>query len=326
MTHLFRFILILLMPVIIMSCGGAKIRLFTDASDPLKEFTLEGRGADKILLISVNGMISDASQKSLVRSKPSVVQQIVAQLKKAEKDKQIKAVLLKINSPGGTITASDILYHEISDFKARTKAKLIVSMMDIATSGAYYISLPADMIMAHPTTVTGSVGVIFLQPKVKGLMDKIGFGVEVKKTGRNKDMGSPFREGTQEEQQLFQNMADDFGRRFISLVQTHRKSDQSALAEISTARVFLADDALKLGLVDNIGYLSDAVTEAKKLAGLEDAKLVTYRRTEFPEDNVYNTADVESENPNTSAIHIEIPESLYPNAGFYYLWGAAVGD
>jgi len=94
MTHLFRFILILLMPVIIMSCGGAKIRLFTDASDPLKEFTLEGRGADKILLISVNGMISDASQKSLVRSKPSVVQQIVAQLKKAEKDKQIKAVLL----------------------------------------------------------------------------------------------------------------------------------------------------------------------------------------------------------------------------------------
>jgi len=326
MTHLFRFILILLMPVIIMSCGGAKIRLFTDASDPLKEFTLEGRGADKILLISVNGMISDASQKSLVRSKPSVVQQIVAQLKKAEKDKQIKAVLLKINSPGGTITASDILYHEISDFKARTKAKLIVSMMDIATSGAYYISLPADMIMAHPTTVTGSVGVIFLQPKVKGLMDKIGFGVEVKKTGRNKDMGSPFREGTQEEQQLFQNMADDFGRRFISLVQTHRKSDQSALAEISTARVFLADDALKLGLVDNIGYLSDAVTEAKKLAGLEDAKLVTYRRTEFPEDNVYNTAGMEADNQNTSAINIEIPESFYPNAGFYYLWGAAVGD
>ncbi len=326
MTRLFRFILILLMPMIIMSCGGAKIKLFTDASDPLKEFTLEGSGADKILLISVNGMISDASKKSLVRSKPSVVQQIVAQLKKAEKDKQIKAVLFKINSPGGTITASDILYHEISDFKERTKAKLIVSMMDIATSGAYYISLPADRIMAHPTTVTGSIGVIFLQPKVKGLMDKIGFGVEVKKTGRNKDMGSPFREGTQEEQQLLQNMADDFGRRFISLVQTHRKSDQQVLAEISTARVFLADDALKLGLVDKIGYLSDAVKEAKKLAGLEDAKLVTYRRTEFPEDNVYNTAGIEADEPNTSPIHIEIPESLYPNAGFYYLWAATIGD
>ncbi|OQX04510.1 MAG: hypothetical protein BWK80_53515, partial [Desulfobacteraceae bacterium IS3] len=118
-----------------------------------------------------------------------------------------------------------------------------------------------------------------------------------------------------------------FGRRFISLVQTHRKSDQSALAEISTARVFLADDAVKIGLVDKIGYLSDAVKEAEKLAGLsEDAKLVTYRRTEFPDDNVYNTAGIESETPNTSPINIEIPESLYPNAGFYYLWSAAIGD
>jgi protease IV len=151
--------------------------------------------------------------------------------------------------------------------------------------------------------------------------------VDVKKFGKNKDMGSPFRESTQEEQQLLQNMADGFGRRFISLVQTHRKSDQNALAEISTARVFLADDALKLGLVDKIGYLSDAVKEAKKLAGLsENAKVVAYRRTEFPEDNFYNTAGTESENLSVSAVSIEIPESLQPHTGFYYLWSAAIGE
>jgi protease IV len=231
--------------------------------------------------------------------------------------------LFKTDSPGGTVTASDVLYHEISDFKERTKAKIIVSMMDIAASGAYYISLPADRIMAHPTTVTGSVGVIFMRPKVGGLMDKIGVGVDVKKFGKNKDMGSPFRESNQEEQLLLQNLVDDLGNRFISLVQKHRKPSPDALSEIATARVFLAEQALKLGLIDKIGYLSDAVKESQTLAGLsEDAKVVVYRRTQFPEDNLYNTAGVESVGM-SPLINIELPEYMTPSAGFYYLWNAA---
>jgi protease-4 len=315
----------MLILMMITACSGPRIKLFSDTIDPLKEFTLEGSGTDKILLIPVNGLISDRPKKGLIHTSASLVEQIVSQINKAEKDKQIKAVLFKINSPGGTITASDLLYHEISLFKERTGTKITVSMMDVATSGAYYISLPADLIMAHPTTVTGSVGVIYLQPKVGGLMDKIGLGVDVKKYGKNKDMGSPFRDSSEEEQKLMQKAVNDFGERFIRLVQKHRKPERQALSEISTARVFLAEEALKLGLVDKIGYLSDAVKESKMLAGIsKDARVVVYRCNEFPEDNYYNTAGIASEDLNISVINIELPESLSLKTGFYYLWPGAI--
>jgi protease-4 len=318
-------VITMLILMMITACSGPRIKLFSDTIDPLKEFTLEGSGTDKILLISVNGLISDRPKKGLIHTSASLVEQIVSQINKAEKDKQIKAVLFKINSPGGTITASDLLYHEISLFKERTGTKITVSMMDVATSGAYYISLPADLIMAHPTTVTGSVGVIYLQPKVGGLMDKIGLGVDVKKYGKNKDMGSPFRDSSEEEQKLMQKAVNDFGERFIRLVQKHRKPERQALSEISTARVFLAEEALKLGLVDKIGYLSDAVKESKMLAGIsKDARVVVYRRNEFPEDNYYNTAGIASEDLNISVINIELPESLSLKTGFYYLWPGAI--
>ena len=318
-------VIAMLILMMVTACSGPRIKLFSDTIDPLKEFTLEGSGTDKILLISENGLISDRPKKGLIHTSASLVEQIVSQINKAEKDKQIKAVLFKINSPGGTITASDLLYHEISLFKERTGTKITVSMMDVATSGAYYISLPADLIMAHPTTVTGSVGVIYLQPKVGGLMDKIGLGVDVKKYGKNKDMGSPFRDSSEEEQKLMQKAVNDFGERFIRLVQKHRKPERQALSEISTARVFLAEEALKLGLVDKIGYLSDAVKESKMLAGIsKDARVVVYRRNEFPEDNYYNTAGIASEDLNISVINIELPESLSLKTGFYYLWPGAI--
>ena len=308
------------------ACAGPQVKLFTDATDPLKEFTIEGSGGDKILLVPVRGTISDNPKKGLLSSSPSMVEQVVSQLKKAEQDKRIKAVLIKINSPGGTITASDLLYHEILSYKERTNAKVIVCMMDMAASGGYYMSLPADMIMAHPTSLTGSVGVIFLQPKVMGLMDKLGLGVDVKKYGKNKDMGSPFRESTEEEQKLFQITINHLGERFTSLVKKHRKLDPQALAEMSTARLFVAEEALKLGLIDKIGYLNDAVKETKRLAGLPgDARVVLYRRAEHPDDNLYSITGVATEDSRLSFINIELPESLNLSTGFYYLWPGAIG-
>ena len=113
------------------ACAGPQVKLFTDATDPLKEFTIEGSGGDKILLVPIRGLISDNPKKGLLSSSPSMVQQVVSQLKKAEQDKRIKAVLFKINSPGGSITASDLLYHEILSYKERTNAKVIVCMMDM---------------------------------------------------------------------------------------------------------------------------------------------------------------------------------------------------
>lgn len=321
-------LLAILIMVFVAGCSVPKVSLFKDTPDPLKEYTLEGTGADKILLIPVEGMISDKPKKGLFNESPSLVERVAVQLNKARKDKQIKAILLKVNSPGGTITASDILYHEINSYRAKTGNKITVCMMDVAASGAYYMSLPADMIMAHPTTVTGSVGVISLQPKLKGLMDKVGLGVDVQKTGKYKDMGSPYRETADEEKKLLQRAMDGFGKRFLDLVQKHRKLSVSTMAEVSTARIFLAEEALKTGLIDKVGYISDAVKETKKLAGLtEDAKVVVYRRAEFPEDNYYNSAVVSGGNLPVSLINLELPEIMNARAGFYYLWpGALAAD
>lgn len=311
---------------LITACAGPQLKLFPDATDPLKEFTLEGSGAEKILLIPIRGVISDNPRKGFVSTSPSMVQQIVSQLQKAKQDKKIKAVLLKINSPGGSITASDLLYHEISSYRQSTGVKITVSMMDIGASGAYYMSLPADRIMAHPTTLTGSIGVIFLQPKVVGLMDKLGLGVDVKKFGKNKDMGSPFRAGNPEEDRLFQNTVDKLGDRFVSLVKKHRKMTPQAINEISTARIFLADEAFKLGLIDKIGYLSDAIKETKIIAGLpEEARVVVYRRAEYPEDNLYNVAGAAPEDARGPVVNIDLPEILNLTGGFYYIWPGAIG-
>jgi protease-4 len=310
----------------LIGCQAPKIRLFPSAADPLREYTLAGEEKGKVLVIPIRGTISDAPKRQFIITRPSMVQEVVSQLRKAEKDPEVKAIILKIDSPGGSVTASDILYNEIVAFKQKTKAKVVVAMMGVAASGGYYISLPADYILAHPTSVTGSVGVLFLRPDVTGLMDKIGIGVEVSKTGKNKDMGSPFRQATAEERQIIKDLIDQLGKRFLDRIAEHRKIDPESLKEISSARIFLADDALKLGMVDRVGYIAEAVSLAKKLAELpENAKVVVYRRTEYPDDNLYNTSTSHYEGRGLSIVSLDLPASLTSfQAGFYYLWQPGV--
>jgi len=318
----YLFIILLILVLIFSGCASPRITLFSDDTVPLQEFTLQGKGKEKILVIPIKGEISGSTSKGFIFKKPSMIQEIISQLKLAEKDREIKAVILKIDSPGGTVTASDILYHEILAFKNRTGLKLVAAMMDVAASGGYYIALPADFILAHPTTITGSIGVIFMQPKVNSLMEKIGVGLDVNKSGKNKDMGSPFRNTTDEERKIFQDLTDELGKRFITLVSTHRKLEKNQLVEISTARIYLAPKALELGLIDKIGYLDDAISETKKLAGLsQDSRIVIYRRTQYPNDNLYNTSVDRQGGQGLSLIDLNLPESISPlNTGFYYIW------
>ncbi len=310
--------------VFMIGCTTPKIRLFPSQADPLQEYTLEGEADGKVLVIPVRGIISNASREGFMRTRPSMVQEIVSQLRLAGEDKDVKAVIFKIDSPGGSVTASDILYNEIEVFKKRTGAKVVVAMMGVTASGGYYISLPADYILAHPTTITGSIGVIFSRPRVTGLMNKVGIDVEVNKSLFYKDIGSPFRAATAEEDKIFQDLTDRLAARFVDLVAKHRRLAPEIIAEISTARVYLANEALELGLVDEIGYLEKAINKAKNLARLpEDAKVVVYRRTEYPDDNLYNTATRYDEG-HGSLISLELPASLNPmKTGFYYLWPAA---
>jgi protease-4 len=298
---------------------------FQPESTPLKEHTLQGTGTDKVLLIPVRGFISDQREQSFLRSEPSLVQEVVSHLRKAEGDGNVKAVVLKIDSPGGTATASDILYNEILAYKERTGASIVVSMMNVAASGGYYISLPADHIAAHPTSITGSVGVVFIQPKVTALMDKIGVDFDVSKSGDMKDMGSPLRPSTEEEKQVMQDLTDKLARRFLDRVMEHRNLSSQELENVATGRVYLADEALQMGLIDSVSYLEDALLEAKALAELPDkARVVVYRRDSYPDDNVYNTATMQ-EVGGMPLVNIELPDSMSRlGTGFYYLWAPAL--
>jgi protease-4 len=322
-----RFLFFALICLFLSACTAPKLQLFQDGSVPLQEFTLRGKEQGKVLVVPVRGVISDAPDKGLLYSKPSMVQEVVSQIRLAEQDEEIRAIVLKVDSPGGSISASDILYHEITALKKRTGIKVVVAMMGVAASGGYYISLPADLILAHPTTVTGSIGVIFMGPKVKGLMDKIGVDMEVTKSGVNKDMGSPFRDSTDKEKAILEEIIDELAERFSNLVVEHRKLNKSQLKEVFSARVFLAKDALQQGLIDRIGYLDDALMEAQKLAGLpRDAKVIVYRRTEYPDDNLYNTFTNQSVAGRVSLVDLGLENSVTVlGPGFYYLWLPATG-
>lgn len=320
-------VLLLTGMVIMGGCAAPQVKLFSDASDPLKESILQGTEKGKVLVVSLQGVISTRPREGTLRTLPSMVQEVISQLRMAEKDEEIKCLLLKVDSPGGTATASDILYNEILAFKERTQAKIVVSMMDIAASGGYYVSLPADIIFAHPTTITGSIGVVFMRPNVTGLMDKIGFTMDVNKSGKNKDMGSPFRRPTADETQMLQDLTDGLADRFLKLVEKHRGLEETALSAISTARVYLPAEAKALGLIDNIGYLDDALAESLKISGLpEKAKVVVYRRTLFPNDNLYNPLTTRSNIQTQPLLDLGLQNTAaHLSPGFYYVWTPGLG-
>lgn len=308
--------------IFISGCISPQINLISNPKDPLQEFSLSGKGNDKILLLPINGVISNKTEEKFFLDKPGMVQEVMAHLQKAADDPSIKSVVLKVNSPGGSVTASDIIYHELKRFKEKTGKKVIVLMMDIAASGGYYVSLPSDYIMAHPTTVTGSIGVIFLRPNVAKILDKFGINVAATKSGENKDMGSPFRQPTIEEDRLFQKYTDDMAKRFFGLVATHRKISKEQMDVVKTARIFLADEAKSLGLIDQIGYIDDAIKKAAELSSIpSDSNVIVYRRSRYNNDNAYNEAvsftDGKSPNLINEAFGSVIPDF---EPGLYYMW------
>jgi len=321
-NRIFHLLAVLLTAWLLTGCTAFKVNILTGEKKALKEVTLEGGGRDKVLIIPITGTITLTGRRGLIIRREGTVAEVAARLSKAQKDSRVKAVVFKIDSPGGTVTASDALYHEIRRFRKRTGTKIVAAMMGMGTSGGYYVALPADFILAHPTTITGSVGVVFLQPKAVGLMEKIGLEVNVSKSGKDKDMGSPFRRDTAEERRIFQNLTEELARRFLELVARHRHLDEKTLGRIATARIYLAPEARDLGLVDAIGYLPDALAKAKQLAGLDaDSRVIVYRRRKTADDSIYANAEARRNGEPAGALEqgfSALLPTLHP--GFYYLW------
>jgi protease IV len=287
---------------------------------PLVEDTVEGSGSDKILLMELSGVLSDEPAGfSLTAPPPRVplTARVREELRKAEKDDDIRALIVRINSPGGTITASDIIHQEIRGFRERKKVPVVAAIMDLGASGGYYAALPADTIIAHPTTVTGSIGVLLVTVNAQGLLEKIGVAPVSIKSGPYKDAGSPFRPLTGEERAIFQGVVDEMQSRFVQLVARSRRLPEDRARAAGDGRIYTAEQALALGLVDRIGYLEDAVKAAKGSAKLTEARVVMYRRPREYRSNYYSTAPVSAADEGLAHIARIIGAG---GPRFLYLW------
>lgn len=302
--------------------GAGVAGVMPDAKAPYHEMVVKGRGPNKILMLPVHGLITNEPTKRYLHRGRSMVDSFKAMLDQAEKDDKIKAVLIEVDSPGGGITASDILCKRLVDFKKKSKAKVVVMMQDVAASGGYYISAPADRILAHPTTITGSIGVIMPYVSLADLIQRWGIKPDHVKSGKMKDMGSLLRDMEPEERQILQGIIDEMHDRFVTTVATHRGMPKEKVAELADGRVYTGEMAKKVGLVDEVGYLDDAIQSAMKLAGIQEAKIIRYRREMGLVEFLETVADMAS---TPRRVEFSLGATPWPAAGRpQYLWMAGL--
>ena len=305
--------------------GSFLITPVENASTLEEKQVQDGHGLfpDKVVVIGVEGTIANAAAGGLLTATENPVSLFVQQLDKAADDSRVKAVVLRVNSPGGTVSASDAMYTILKRFRAKTHKPVVASGQEVVASGAYYISCGADRIVAQPTTLVGSIGVIFETVNLKGTLDKLGVTTEAYKSAAHKDIGSPFRAPLPDEPPIFQGLVDDYFARFKGVVTDNRPIPPTAdFAQMTDGRVYSGAAAAKIGLVDQVGLLSDAIDLAKTLAHSPDAQVVAYRRPYGYGGSIYATDEVPT--PQASAantLRLQLPdEATFLPAGFYYLW------
>ena len=284
----------------------------------LQERVVEGEGKGKILLIDIAGIISEKDRSDgLLDSKPSLVAHVKESLQKAEKDDEVAGVILRINSPGGTVTASDIIYHEIRKFREKKKVPVVACIIGLGASGGYYVASAADEIAIHPTAVTGSIGVMVMNFNVEGLLAKVGVAEYTVKSADKKDFMSPFRQATPEELKIMQSIIDSMYGRFIEVIGTRPGNtlDTRQIRTLADGRIYTAQQALTAKLVDRIAYLDEVIEGMKQKAGVLEAKVISYHRRGTVKETIYSGV------PQINLININADGfELLPRTEFLYLW------
>ena len=278
---------------------------------------------DKVVIIPVEGMLANAGGGGgLLGSGENPVSKFVQELDKAADDDRVKAVVLRVNSPGGTVSASDAMYRELKRFRAKTHKPVVASGQDLVASGAYYVSCGADKIVAQPTALVGSIGVIFETFNVQGTLGKIGVTTEAYKSAVHKDIGSPFRPTTDDERVIFQGLVDDFYAGFKRVVTDNRPLPPTAdFAQLTDGRVYSGAAAQQVGLVDRVGLLEDAIALAKEMGHAKGAAVVMYQRPYGYGGSIYAATDAPAPRAEAGGLKLQLPDAaaVLP-AGFYYLW------
>lgn len=277
--------LVLLLGIFTYFDGKSNLPSFSAAGVNLKEVFVSGENSasNKIAVIDVKGIIANVEPGfgSGSVANPDI---ICAQIARAAEDNSVKAVILRLDTPGGEVTASDIIYHAIREFSVTTHKPIVASMGSITASGGVYVAVASDFIIANRLTTTGSIGVIAQAYNYEELMKKIGLKSEVFKSGPMKDLLNGARPTTEEEKEIVQNFIDEVYGDFVRIVAERRPKLSEELIRttpIGDGRIYSGRQALKYGLIDQLGYFKDAVEKAAELASLKNGryKVIEYKRS-----------------------------------------------
>ena len=278
-------------------------------------------GSSKIAIVDVSGVISGGGESDGFFDNDSTVVALSKKLRRAGEDPRVKAVILRIDSPGGGVNASDTMHREVVRFREEYDVPVYASMQTLAASGGYYVAMGCDHVYAHPTTVTGSIGVISVFPGASGLMDKIGFRMNALTTGKFKDSGAFYRDFTAEDRAYYQAIIDNMYDRFLHVVETNRTNlTPEQVRELADGRVYTADQALEAGLIVGIKYLDELVDVVAKDQKLRNPRVVILKRSSAPTtDSLYARSAPPTVNYNL--LNLDVNARLDSSGeSFNYLW------
>ena len=263
-------------------------------------------------ILGLNGKIAKSDKIAIINIESIITQSsnTVRQIKKYADDKSIKAIVLRIDSPGGGVAPSQEIYSEILNVRKNSNKIVVTSMGNLAASGGYYIACASDKIVANPGTLTGSIGVIMTFSNIEELMKKIGLKTEIIKSGEFKDIGSPMREFTEKEKKLLQGVIDDVYDQFVNAVSVGRSIAVQKVKELSDGRIFTGRQAFEIGLVDKLGSLEEAIKLAAELVGIEGKPKIVSEKKE--KNLLFKLLE--------NKVLSYLPKQLHIIPGLQYLW------
>lgn len=280
---------------------------------------------DKIALIDVDGLILN-QRGGLWGAGENPVSLLAEKLDKAHRDRSVKAVILRINSPGGTVQATEAMHWRVRRFAREAGKPVLSCITDVGASGGYYLACAGERILCQPSSITGSIGVIIQTVSFAGTMKLLGISAEAINSGQLKDMGSPLKELTDAERKVFQSIVDEFYERFVAVVAGARNGlTAEKVRSLADGRVYTGRQALELGLADRLGGLQDAVAEAKKAAAIKKAKVVMYHRPLGYRANVYSATAAPAPATQINLLNVQAGElMLLRRPSFLYLWSSDI--
>ena len=311
-----------LLPIL---CGGCIVIPLTDlmtGTDYSEQVIEKGEGffAGKIAVIELNGVLSSEAGGLFFTRSDNSVSALKAQLDLAAEDSNVKGVLLKISSPGGEVTACDNLYHELNRYRASTGRPVVAYIDTMGASGGLYAAMGADTVISHPTAIVGSIGVIMQSLDLSRAIAAFGVEIDPIKSGKMKDINTPWRSMTKAERLVLQKLVDDMYQRFVTVVDSGRKKlDRAKILELADGRVFSGIEAARVGLVDRTGYIEDAVDELSSRIGDSPGKLtlIRYTRAATSGANIYTRGNTPPAGENSITLRFD---GLHSTPGLYYLW------